>query len=153
VEGLCTINAEFETTPKSGSVGPGSVEYALAIPPKHTLKAGVAQQSAQRPRARVHWYVYAEMVYVCYQLTWAVYFWRLGRHGPAGEHAFLGFAVGGLCCFYGDDASTWGIRRAWIAPAVLRLRQRGIQAAVVAGDSVDALAPFRAPLLNRANGV
>ena len=57
----------------------------------------------------MHWYVYAEMVYVCYQLTWAVYFWRLGRHGPAGEHAFLGFAVGGLCCFYGDDASTWSL--------------------------------------------
>ena len=125
-EGLFSLDAEFETTPKNGSTTAApargqTVAAALPVPQPlqvatmtgdpampHSL-AGAALQAAPQPlprpvqRARVHWYVYAELVFVGYQLCWVAYFLRCAEPTAAWGAAFPALAVGTLCCFYGDQ--------------------------------------------------
>ena len=124
VEGLCSLDAEFETTPKNGSsaVPPPCGGTAASLPvsqlvPVQSLAAEPARlhatapptsQPAPRPvqRARVHWYVYAELAFVAYQLCWVIHFLRCGQSAAAWGVGCPALAVGTLCCFYGDQATS-----------------------------------------------
>ena len=89
--GIISTTAEFETTPKSGSVGGGS-----------------AGGGATRQRARVHWYVLAELFYVLHQGGFVAYFAARRAYAPMASTALPLLAVTALLCCYGGGAGGGG---------------------------------------------
>ena len=125
VEGIFSETAEFETTPKSGA--------AFTTPsPK--------PQAVQR--ARVHWYALVEVAYVIYEGAWMLHFYSIGRYTACLGSAFACFAVGGLCCCYGDQGG-----RARCAKACDCKGARDGVLAALRGRDEGGLRRWRAPLL------
>jgi hypothetical protein len=163
-EGLFSgADAEFETTPKNGSVGrlrrPSAAMASgrqLATPAPgqgmaHGMKeegkwvgtavgapASVSAPSVQA--ARVPWCTLAELGFVAYQLAWLVHFVRAGKPDAVGGIAFSAAAVlGGLCCMCAD------LRRS-SRPASPSMGP-GSCVGLGAGAAADPLRSCRVPLL------
>lgn len=154
IEGIFSESSEFETTPKSGSIGSGDARSTGGMGSEDGGTTSGERGGAPPPRsvqqAKVHWYVLAEVAFVLYQFTWFLYFLSTGQTGAAGGTALPMLAVGGLCCCYGDDREgrascgcaahdlvrVWG---AWLSERLARGGRSGKEAP---------LQSTRAPLLS-----
>ena len=104
LDGMQSMNVEFETTPKRGSA---PCESSKAI-----VDGGCSNERERLTRlvqrARVsRGYLVAELLYVAYHIAWALYFTLCGEQlSIVWSALFPGLAVAILCLFYGDDQAT-----------------------------------------------
>jgi len=118
LEGLVTLNSEFERTPKRGTidVAVSSSSTAAEKMEKSSVDATTTTMppltpgnKRQEPGVKVHWLVVAEVLFVVYQVFWGSFFiHRYHAHGGIGVEMagvgafFSATSVAMIVALYGD---------------------------------------------------
>ena len=92
---------------ESGNGTTATVKASLTVetpPHKGAVAAAAVPAPAQnKMHSKIHWYVYAELVFVVYQLFWIDLYIKYGEYFAAGFGIYQTFCMLALLAAYGDD--------------------------------------------------